>query len=143
MQAGDGPCMRTAQQRSATFQQRIAAAAIPDKFDPYEILALETDATAAEIKKAYRKLSLQCAAPFGAPSRCRLLRAPLHSMRSRWPQPSSGCCCVRAVACELLRASCCLQSGGVRVAAVAVRGGSCPVGSRASAHVRCIGTGLA
>jgi len=35
------------------------APAIPDKFDPYEILALETDATAAEIKKAYRKLSLQ------------------------------------------------------------------------------------
>jgi len=32
----------------------------PPTIDPYEVLGLETDATADDVKKAYRKLALKC-----------------------------------------------------------------------------------
>lgn len=32
----------------------------PPTIDPYEVLGLETDATANDVKKAYRKLALKC-----------------------------------------------------------------------------------
>lgn len=32
----------------------------PPAIDPYEVLGLETEATADDVKKAYRKLALKC-----------------------------------------------------------------------------------
>ena len=32
----------------------------PPIIDPYEVLGIETEATAVDVKKAYRKLALKC-----------------------------------------------------------------------------------